>query len=168
MAKSARQILSCVFGSGITRVRKGNFDRRLYQPNAPKSRNASVYRCLVTLCSWRRIGLVAGCICFPQIPLADELDVQVQYDAALTCALYHRMIAGALKASDAGVLFDGAEVRAVNAWRETQALGRTLGMDEEALQWDWSDQLQVFNQIINFNYRNIRQLKVRYQDRCYR
>lgn len=125
-------------------------------------------RCLATLCAWRRIGLVAWCICFPQIPLADELDVQVQYYAALTCAVCHRMIAGALKASDAGVLFDGAEVRAVNAWRETQALGRTLGVDEETLQWDWSDQLQVFNQIINFIYWNIRQLKVRYQDRCYR
>ena len=70
------------------------------------------------------------------------------------------------EASDAGLLFDDAEVRAVNAWRETQALGRTLGMDDEALQWDWRDQLQVFNQMINFNYRNIRQLKVRYQDRC--
>ena len=123
-------------------------------------------RRLATLRTWRRIGLVVWCIIFPQISLADELDVQAQYDAALTCAVYHRMIAGALKASDAGVLFDDAEVRAVTAWRETQALGRTLGMDDEALQWDWSDQLQVFNQMINFNYRNIRQLKVRYQDRC--
>ena len=123
-------------------------------------------RCLVTLPVWRRIGLVVWCVSFSQISSANELDVQAQYDAALVCAVYHRMIAGALKASDAGVLFDDAEVRAVNAWRETQTLGRTLGMDDEALQWDWSDQLQVFNQMINFNYRNIRQLKVRYQDRC--
>ena len=123
-------------------------------------------RCLVTLLAWRRIGLVVWCVSFPQVSSANELDVQAQYDAALVCAVYHRMVAGALKASDAGALFDDAEVRAVNAWRETQALGRTLGMDDEALQWDWSDQLQVFNQMINFNYRNIRQLKVRYQDRC--
>ena len=106
------------------------------------------------------------CVSFPQVSSANDRDAHAQYDAALSCAVYHRMIAGALKASDAGVLFDDAEVRAVNAWRETQALGRTLGMDDEALQWDWSDQLQVFNQMINFNYRNIRQLKVRYQDRC--
>ena len=123
-------------------------------------------RCLATPHAWRRIGLVVWCTIFPQISSADELDVQAQYDAALTCAVYHRMIAGALKASDAGVLFDDAEARAVNAWRESQALGRNLGMDDEALQWDWSDQLQLFNQMINFNYRNIRQLKVRYQDRC--
>ena len=111
-------------------------------------------RCLGTLLAWRRCWLVVWCVSFPQVSSANELDVQAQYDAALVCAVYHRMIAGALKASDAGVLVDDAEVRAVNAWRETQALGRTLGMDDEALQWNWSDQLQVFNQMINFNYRS--------------
>jgi len=39
-------------------------------------------------------------------------------------------------------------------------------MTEEELQDDWRWQLQAFNQVINFNYRNIRQLKVRYLDRC--
>ena len=123
-------------------------------------------RCLGTLLAWRRCWLVVWCVSFPQVSSANDRDAHAQYDAALSCAVYHRMIAGVLKASDAGVLVDDAEMRAVNAWRETQALGRTLGMDDEALQSDWSDQLQVFNQMINFNYRNIRQLKVRYQDRC--
>ena len=123
-------------------------------------------RCLGTLLAWRRCWLVVWRVSFPQVSSANDRDAHAQYDTALSCAVYHRMIADALKASDAGVLVDDAEVRAVNAWRETQALGRTLGMDDEALQWDWSDQLQVFNQMINFNYRNIRQLKVRYQDRC--
>ena len=77
-------------------------------------------RCPVTLLAWWRVGLVVWCVSFPQVSSANELEFQAQYDAALICAVYHRMIAGALKASDAGALFDDAEVRAVNAWRETR------------------------------------------------
>ena len=76
------------------------------------------------------------------------------------------MVAGALKANDRGVLFEDAEELAIKGWEAAQGFGAELGMTEEELQDDWRWQLQAFNQVINFNYKNIRQLKVRYLDRC--
>ncbi len=97
---------------------------------------------------------------------AEEDDPKARYDHALKCAVYHRMVAGALKADDRGVLFEDAEALAIKGWEAARGLGADLGMTEEELQDDWRWQLQAFNQVINFNYRNIRQLKVRYLDRC--
>ena len=97
---------------------------------------------------------------------AEEDDPKARYDHALKCAVYHRMVAGALKADDRGVLFEDAEALAIKGWEAAQGLSADLGMTEEELQDDWRWQLQAFNQVINFNYRNIRQLKVRYLDRC--
>lgn len=113
---------------------------------------------------WRFLSLLL--ITLASTSQADGADLQARYDEALKCAVYHRMVAGALKANDRGVLFEDAEELAIKGWEAAQGFGAELGMTEEELQDDWRWQLQAFNQVINFNYKNIRQLKVRYLDRC--
>jgi hypothetical protein len=49
---------------------------------------------------------------------------------------------------------------------KSEAMSEALGNDKAAYLSDWSETLKRLTAQINHNYKNIRQLKTRYQTRC--
>jgi hypothetical protein len=96
----------------------------------------------------------------------DPHALATQYSQYLTCAVYHRMVAGSFKRQGNGILAAPALDQMNLMITRTKALGAALGNTEADYLSDWSDTLGVMTDQMNRNYDNIRQLKTRYQNRC--
>ncbi|MEJ6670058.1 MAG: hypothetical protein QNL18_03975 [Pseudomonadales bacterium] len=92
--------------------------------------------------------------------------LESRYNKHLTCAVYHRMVAGSFKRSGKGILAAPALDRMTAMIEKSEAMSEALGNDKAAYLSDWSETLKRLTAQINHNYKNIRQLKTRYQTRC--
>ena len=97
---------------------------------------------------------------------AEPSTIESQYNHHLTCAVYYRMVAGSFKRSGKGILAAPALDRMTFMTEKAKALSATLGNDEADYLSDWSETLNLLTGQINHNYKNIRQLKTRYKNRC--
>lgn len=76
------------------------------------------------------------------------------------------MVAGSFKRSGNGILAEPALDRMTIMIEKAKQMSEALGNDEADYLSDWSDTLNLLTDQMNRNYKNIRQLKARYQNRC--
>jgi hypothetical protein len=91
------------------------------------------------------------------------------FEAEMTCAVYYRMLAGALTSRDMGVLADLEQEKMDRAITLARASAAALYGKEaaEAKFLDkWKQLLDDMMVAINHNYQNVMLLKSRYRERC--
>ena len=114
-----------------------------------------VTKCFLRICS---IYLITGFV----------LAAQPGYNDHLTCAVYHRMLIGALNSkgleqltlSDKEQMQDQIELAKLAGNNEFEAYTQTQFNE------DWAEKLSVMTKQINSNYQNLYLLKARYRDHC--
>ena len=93
---------------------------------------------------------------------------QPTYNNHLTCAVYHRMLIGALKSKgmDQLTLADREQMQVQIELAKLAGNAESEAFSEAQFKEDWAERLNVMTEQINSNYQNLYSLKARYKDQC--
>lgn len=114
---------------------------------------------------WNRLAVVLFTMLLSPPLLAEPTDAS----GLTTCAVYHRMIAaGHKKSGNRELASDVEEVMASFIKKAKDAAVAEYGEEDGPgiFQENWESNLTMMTDLINRNYKNNRQLKVRYENRC--
>ena len=114
-------------------------------------------------------GLMAVLLMAMPTPALSATEPPSMNDFA-TCAVYHRMLAGAHKRNAATQIMAGAEEEKMHGFIERAQAQATAeygdDLAEEIWQDTWRATLHEMQELINYNYDNVTQLRYRYKNRC--
>lgn len=93
---------------------------------------------------------------------------QPDYNDHLNCAVYHRMLIGALKSKglDELTLADREKMQAQIELAKRAGKAESDTFSQAQFNEDWAETLNVMSTQINSNYQNLYVLKARYQNHC--
>ncbi|MCB1644439.1 MAG: hypothetical protein KDI36_03255 [Pseudomonadales bacterium] len=105
------------------------------------------------------------CFCWPLVGLPAPEDAF----GLTTCAVYHRMIIAGYRSDGNIDLAEREEHLLTDFTRRAEAATIAEYGEEEGramFRENWNEEMARMTDLINRNYRNNRQLKVRYEKRC--
>ena len=96
------------------------------------------------------------------------LAAQPDYNDHLTCAVYHRMLIGALKSKgmDQLTLADREQMQVQIELAKLAGNAEFEAFTETQFNGDWAEKFNLMTRQINSNYQNLYSLKARYKDQC--